>query len=579
LTQRTGSMRPLAALTAAYAAGVGAGCALRPAPLVVLAVGLAAVGAAAVGLLSVPTSGGRSRFQGRNALRRVPWTFSVFLAALAAGMLLAALAWERVDAGPRGAGGREYGTPGLFLPAAQWVTVEGRVVSEPRPTGSGLTFYLRAARAGAGWRRGETLYVYVFAGRDRGPGSEQAVAHGAWRPGDEVRVSGSLGRPRPPANPGQFDFPLYLAVRGVRYTLSAAEQRVSKVDGPGAGPLVRFTGACRAARDRLTAAIDRSLPPDQAALLEGLLFGDTSRLPEETARDFRRCGVFHILAVSGSNVAFVAGGFWLVSRPLLRGLGLRGRRLDRVLYPGTAVLLAAYAVMTGLGPSVVRATIMAEAGLLYFWLGRRRDVTGPLCLAALAMLGPRPLLILDVGFQLSYAATLGILFIYPPLRRALEPGLFSRLHRWLRLPLEAALVSLAAQAAVTPILARHFGEVSLAGLGANAAIVPLSGAAVTLGLGAGLAGAMGTPAGPLATPLFFATSPRLGCPGGGPGPRPAAGAPDPRVGGCRGRRRSGGGSGTRMAARRRFRGGDNLPFRRAGRRRPHRPAGREDHAR
>ncbi|HCW51848.1 MAG TPA: hypothetical protein DGR79_07295 [Clostridiales bacterium] len=275
------------------------------------------------------------------------------------------------------------------------------------------------------------------------------------------------------------------------------------------GPLRAFAGLCRAARERLRAAVAANLPAEQAALLDGLLFGDTSRLPPETVRDFRRSGVFHILAVSGSNVAFVAGGFWLFARPFLGVLGLRGRRREAVLWPATALVLAGYAVMTGLGPSVVRATLMAEAGLLYLWLGRRRDVTGPLCLAALVMLCRRPLIILDPGFQLSYAATLGILYIYPHLwRRGRRSGGSGRIAS---VVLQAVLVSAAAQAAVAPVLAWHFGEVSLAGLLANAAVVPLSGLALTAGLGAGLisclAGAAAGPVGQaLAAPAFAAAS-------------------------------------------------------------------------
>jgi len=513
LTSPADSPRPLTVLTLAYAVGVAAGCLLQPQPALPLVLGLAAVAVAALPppLVSL-TQGGRTRFPasgGVIATHRLPpgwgWLLFVVLAALGAGALMASLAWRRLDPGP------------ARSESARWVTAEGRIVSEPRPTETGFSFYLAATSAGPGRRDGETFYVLLRCGPTGGTAATGPAAGSAagapsgLSPGDRVRVSGFLSRPRPPSNPGEFDFPLYLAVRGVRYTLSVGEGRLAVPEVPGGratgrGPVQVFVGACRAARENLTAVMDRSLPPAQAALLSGLLFGDTSRLPDDVARDFRRCGVFHILAVSGSNVAFVAGGFWLVSRPLLRSLGLRGRRLDRVLWPATGLALAAYAVMTGLGPSVVRATLMAEAGLVYLWLGRRRAVTGPLCLAALAVLLPRPLVLLDVGFQLSYAATLGILFIYPSLRRALEPAVLSRLHRWVRPAAEAALVSVAAQAAVTPVLARHFGEISLVGLVANAAVVPLSGVAVTTGLAAGVTGLAGPLGGPIAAVFFTITS-------------------------------------------------------------------------
>jgi competence protein ComEC len=379
------------------------------------------------------------------------------------------------------------------------------VASEPRKTESGHAFLLRTGAAGLYWRRGEVLYVWS---REAPPAA----------PGSVVRVIGFLGRPRDPGNPGEFNFPLYLATRGVRYTVSAKAVTSAEAMEGAVGRLAvgrsaagRFAAVCRRARDALMARVAASLPPEQTALFAGLVFGDTSRIPEDVVRDFRRSGVFHILAVSGSNVAFVAGGFWMVARFLLRLVGWHGRRADRIIWPATAAVLPAYAIMAGLDPSVLRATLMAEAGLVYLWLGRRREVSGPLCLAALVMLSRRPLAILDVGFQLSYAATVGILTTYPLLWRAAGPRLDRlSLPRHLRAPLttalQVALVSLAAQAAVTPILAGHFGEVSVIGLAANALIVPCSGLALATGLAAGLAGLGGAPGGVVAAPLFLVTS-------------------------------------------------------------------------
>lgn len=464
--------RPLYRLTLAYTAGISAGHLWRPVPGLPLAAGLVALGVAAKGL-----AGPRAR----------PWAGRALLAvAFSAGALAATLVWRHLGPGPLDA----------LEGAAKWARVAGRVASEPRPTGTGYSFFLRATEAGRYWRAGETVYVKVRRPEATGPlGTVAGPAEPPVDPGDWVLAQGFLERPRPPGNPGEFDFGRYLATFGVRYTLAARGEPAPL--GPAGTFLTGLAALCRGARDRLTGSLAAGLPPDRASLLGGLLFGDTSRLPEEIARDFRRSGVFHILAVSGSNVAFVAGGFWFAARPLLSLAGRRGARAERVLRPATALVLAAYAVMAGLGPSVSRATLMAEAGLAYLWLGRRRDVTGPLCLAALLMLSRRPLLILDVGFQLSFAATLGLLFVYPPLRdkvKGMGP-LF-----------DAALVSVAAQSAVVPILAWHFGEVSLAGLLANAVVVPLSGLAVTTGLAAGILGLAGLPGRVASVPVFAATS-------------------------------------------------------------------------
>ncbi len=467
--------------TACFVAGVAAANLARFSPVWPL---LAGVGCLAGGALF--------RRGRRPSHPRAGW-FLLLAAAFFAGALLAAVAWQRlVPAGP-------------VATAARWADLEGKVASEAIRTETGYRFLLRASDAGRYWRRGELLYVTV-AGIVAGPDESDACL----LPGHRVAVEGLLSLPHPPGNPGEFDFPRYLASQGVRYTLRAFSGPVPSGPAPRSG----FGAFCRAARDRLLSALDEGLPPGRAALLAGLLFGDTSRLPAEVALDFRRSGVYHILAVSGSNVAFIAGGFWMVAGPLLRLAGLRGSRARRLFCPATAFVLAVYAVMSGMGPSVARATAMAEAGLLYLWFGRRRDVWAPLCLAVLYLLLRQPLLVLDVGFQLSFAATLGLLVVYPPLWRwvAAQPSLEEgRPARRLLAPVaQAGLVSLAAQVAVTPILALHFGEVSLVGLVANLFIVPLSGLDVTVGLAAGtvhLAGPLGRA---LSLPLFWLASLLLG---------------------------------------------------------------------
>lgn len=522
------SRRPLLHLTLAHVAGVAAGHILRPPPIGPLVLGLVALGLAAYGdrgdrPRGVFASAAAARVRrGLGSLNRSG--LAVLVAVFCAGAFLAGLAWQRLGPGPDVAGvpGR---TGGLTASSpARWASLLGHVVSDPRPTETGYRFFLRARAAGRYWRKGEMLYVGVLdaagdaaasaeaAGEAPGeaPGTDVPGEAPPVAAGDLVRVTGFLSRPRPPGNPGEFDFPRYLATRGARYSMTV--QGGPLLEGrPRTGGLASL---CRQARDGLLRAMDEALPPEQASLLGGLLFGDTSRLPEDTARDFRRSGVYHILAVSGSNVAFIAGGFWMVGRPLLRLTGMSGSAAERRLWPATAVVLVAYAVMSGLGASVTRATVMAEAGLVYLWLGRRRDVWGPICLAVLVMTARQPLIILDVGFQLSFAATLGILGLYPPLSRWAErswlPGLLARLPGRFGGPVtvvaRAALVSLAAQAAVSPVLITHFGEFSLAGLLANIVVVPLSGAAVTLGLAAAIAALLGPVGHLVAGPLFGVTS-------------------------------------------------------------------------
>ncbi|MBI2158263.1 MAG: DNA internalization-related competence protein ComEC/Rec2, partial [Candidatus Rokubacteria bacterium] len=196
------------------------------------------------------------------------------------------------------------------------------------------------------------------------------------------------------------------------------------------------------------------------ALLAGLLLGDRTGLPRDLDDGFRRAGVYHVLAVSGFNVALIAAAVWT-----LASLARAGRRTAAV----TAIaVVIGFALVVGPEPSVLRAVVMAVLVLAALLLEREAAVVNSLALAALAILAARPGDLLDPGFQLSFAATAGI--VLAPLPRGFLPA--------------ALAVSVAAQLAVLPIALAHFNQLSTIGVLANLGVVPLAGAATVLGLAA-----------------------------------------------------------------------------------------------
>lgn len=266
-----------------------------------------------------------------------------------------------------------------------------------------------------------------------------------------VAVEGRLDRPVGFRNPGGFDSAARLAREGIHVTASASAVRVVPLEPPAPPWPARVR---RAALD----AIAERLPPVSAALLGGLLLGERTELPPDVHVAFRRAGVYHVLAVSGFNVALLAGAVW----SLLRAAG--GSRRAAALTAVLAVL--GFAAIVGPEPSVVRATIMAVLVLAAVVLEREASVTNSLALASLVILAVRPGDLFDPGFQLSFAATAGI--VAAPLPRGAVSG--------------ALGVSIAAQLAVIPITLAHFNQLSPIGVVANLAIVPLAGAATILGL-------------------------------------------------------------------------------------------------
>ncbi|HSM54930.1 MAG TPA: DNA internalization-related competence protein ComEC/Rec2 [Candidatus Sulfomarinibacteraceae bacterium] len=294
--------------------------------------------------------------------------------------------------------------------------------------------------------------------------------------GARLEMTGRLEEP--PTSP-DFDYRAYLARRDIHRLIRHPALEI--VAQEPVNPFYHTLYQARAAAQR---TIYRLLPDPQASLLSGILLGDDSGIPPDLQQAFRRTGMSHIIAISGFNIALLAGVLLRGSRPLLGH-----RRAAWLALTG----VGAYTLLVGADASVVRAAIM---GALYItstrFLGRPTFAPAGLAVAALGMSLANPLVLWDVGFQLSFAATLGLMLYAEPLSRWTH----ARLERWLQrdfarrlMPLlsETVLVTLAAQVTTLPLMAYHFGEISLASLPANMLILPaqpgvmLWGALATIG--------------------------------------------------------------------------------------------------
>jgi competence protein ComEC len=225
-------------------------------------------------------------------------------------------------------------------------------------------------------------------------------------------------------------------------------------------------------RNRAEDALGRGMPSREAALARGFVLGEDERIDAATVEDFRRAGLSHLLAVSGQNVALLA----LLVMPLLAALGMPLRtRLIWIL-----ATIAVYVPLAGGGPSIVRAGVMGALTLLATLAGRRASRAYALTIAAIVTLAIDPGIAVDVGWQLSFAAVIGILLIAAPLRTAIASRLGSR-------GLAGALadgiaVTVAATLATAPLIAFHFGSLSTLTLFANLLALPAVAPAMWLGM-------------------------------------------------------------------------------------------------
>jgi competence protein ComEC len=225
-------------------------------------------------------------------------------------------------------------------------------------------------------------------------------------------------------------------------------------------------------RTRAEAALGKGMPQREAALARSFVLGEDDAVDSGTKEDFRRSGLSHLLAVSGQNVALLG----LLAMPFLAALGMPLRsRLVWVL--GS---IAVYVPLAGAGPSILRAGIMGGLSILATLAGRRTSRLYALAIAAGVLLAVEPGIAADIGWQLSFAAVLGILLLAAPLRKAI--GARFGEQGWRRPFVDGAAMTVAATLATAPLIAFHFEAVSTTTLFANLLVLPAVAPAMWLGM-------------------------------------------------------------------------------------------------
>ena len=276
--------------------------------------------------------------------------------------------------------------------------------------------------------------------------------------GAAVSVTGTLRAP------SEFEAP-YLRRLGIERVLST---RSIELGGPARGGV---SGTLDRLRVRAQDALGAGTPDASAALLRGFVLGQDDRIDPGTTTDFKRSGLAHLLAVSGQNVVLLA----ILGAAALALLGVGARaRLVWIL-----ALIVVYVCVTGAGPSIQRAGAMGAAAVVAALADRPRSRWYALALAACATLAVDPRAAADVGWQLSFAAVVGILVFAAPLARLLcGPGA----GPVRRAVAEAAALTVAATIATAPLISFHFATVSLVALPANVLAVPAEAPVMWLGM-------------------------------------------------------------------------------------------------
>jgi competence protein ComEC len=281
--------------------------------------------------------------------------------------------------------------------------------------------------------------------------------------GDVLRVTGEL---ETPSQSVDFDYKTYLAQQGI-YSVIYYPSIELLNRGQGIPPLqwIYFL------RERLATSLAGVLPEPQGSLAQAILLGLRGNIPDSLYQAFSRTGTAHLLAISGLHMSIVIAIF------LSFGIMVFGRRRSTYVWL-TLGLTWLYALLAGMHPPIIRATIMGSLFIIATYLGRQGSAIIALAFAAAVMVGIQPGLLWTVSFQLSFLAMAGLILLYPYLQTWGRKGVSRVFGDRETLAATGNMISdlfaasLAATLAVAPLIAYNFGIVSLVGLPATFFALP-----------------------------------------------------------------------------------------------------------
>ena len=318
--------------------------------------------------------------------------------------------------------------------------------------------------------------------------SDEDITEVCDSPGKYLEIRGRLEELKEATNPGAFDMRNYYEGKNIRYRVVINHMKKAEVE-------VGILGRCRnrmlhmlyGLRKEMAARIDEMYTEESAAILKTMLLGDKSSLSNETRVLYQRCGIAHVLAISGLHVALIGGAFgWI-----LKKLGIR-RRIASGLVIGFVFI---YALMTGMSAPTLRAAIMLSIGEMAFIFGRTPDMptTSIEALLIIAVISPGS--ITSPGIMMSYSAVAGIIC-----SDAFYSRLFGR-ERFVMLPerlrgvcknlIRTILMATSINAFMLSLVMRSYYEVPLFSMVLNWIVIPILTVIVAAGFASVVLGSVG----------------------------------------------------------------------------------------
>ena len=283
--------------------------------------------------------------------------------------------------------------------------------------------------------------------------------------GDKIEFYLEYEKPSTARNYMGFDYSNYLKTKKIFGTVNLKEEDVEIISHDNSNIILRKIYKLR---NLMKTKIEKLLPKETSGLCLGMLIGETSGIEENMQENFRDSNLSHILAVSGANVSYIIVSItYIFNKMYLR------KRLSKII---SIILLILFMLLTGCTSSVNRACIMAILMLIAELLYRKSDVYNNLAISALILLIINPYSLLDIGFQLSYMGTIGIVFLHDKI------GNFIKINnKIVKYFFEMIAVTTCANLAIIPIMMFHFNTISLTFYFSNIIVGPILGIVVIIG--------------------------------------------------------------------------------------------------
>ncbi|MFL5729795.1 MAG: ComEC/Rec2 family competence protein, partial [Cytophagaceae bacterium] len=288
--------------------------------------------------------------------------------------------------------------------------------------------------------------------------------------GDKVLIQGSPQAVPPPANPGEFDYRSYLARQNIFHQHFVKDNELVITGHAEPNPILAWSIFLRKKSD---ASLKKFIPSEnEYKIASALVLGIRNSLDNEIRNAYSNTGTMHILAVSGLHIVLIFQVLSLLFAPLKK------LRYSEIFMPLLFItLLWFYALITGLSASVLRAVTMFSFVIIAKAINRNSNIYNTLALSAFLLLCIDPMLVMDVGFQLSYLAVLGIVYLHPKIYQAIDFRSPAADKIW-----EYTSISLAAQLATFPLGLLYFHQFPVYFLLSNYLAIPISFLILYLGL-------------------------------------------------------------------------------------------------